>query len=145
MSLLALPTELLEKIVITTDPCTSSRQAIRLTCRTLCDVATPFVFEHFYIDFAKIETHKSHTIRFLKELSQGRRLARFIRSLYFLTSSGTYKPKFSGIWGAKTFSQRVGRLILAAVLQMQGLQEFHVWNRRRHSLRTIPWFDPPVD
>ncbi|KAK0439510.1 uncharacterized protein EV420DRAFT_1583609 [Desarmillaria tabescens] len=76
--------------------------------------------------------HRSRTIRFLKELSQGRRLARFIRSLYFLTSSGNYKPKFSGIRDAisllknkETFFERVGRLILAAVLQMQGVREFH--------------------
>ncbi|KAK0468617.1 hypothetical protein IW261DRAFT_1518429 [Armillaria novae-zelandiae] len=41
MSLLTLPPELLEKIVIIADPHSSTGQAIRLTCRTLCDVSTP--------------------------------------------------------------------------------------------------------
>ncbi|KAK0220783.1 hypothetical protein EDD85DRAFT_274763 [Armillaria nabsnona] len=129
MSLLALPTELLEKIVIITD-----RRAIRLTCKTLCDVATPLVFEHIYIDFRKIEMHKYRAIRFLKELSQGRRLSRFVRSLYFVTSNGIDKPKFSLrdaflLWKNKEpFFEKVGKLILAAVLQMRGLQEFH-WKK----------------
>ncbi|KAK0421671.1 hypothetical protein EV421DRAFT_1873783 [Armillaria borealis] len=126
MSLLALPTELLEKIVIITD-----RRTIRLTCKTLCDVATPLVFEHISIDFTKIEMHKSRAIRFLKELSHGRRLARFVRSLYFITSNGTDKPKFSLrdalslLKNKETFFERVGKLILAAVPHMQGLQQFH--------------------
>ncbi|KAK0220768.1 hypothetical protein EDD85DRAFT_274392 [Armillaria nabsnona] len=131
MSLLELPTELLEEIVITTDPRTSSRRAIRLTCKTLCDVATPLVFEHLYIDFTKIEKHNysSDAIRFLMGLSQGRRLARSVRSLYFLTSSSNHKfhPRdVLSLWKNKrTFFALVGTLILTAVQQMRGLRAFH--------------------
>ncbi|PBK94200.1 hypothetical protein ARMGADRAFT_1164518 [Armillaria gallica] len=145
MSLLELPTELLEEIVITTDPRTSSGRAIRLTCKTLCDVATPLVFEHLYIDFTKIEKHNynSDAIRFLMELSQGRRLARFVRSLYFLTSSGSHKKKFRlrdvlSVWkNKKTFFDIVGMLILIAVQQMRGLRAFH-W---RNPDRAWMWTD----
>ncbi|KAK0200126.1 hypothetical protein DFS33DRAFT_1359108 [Desarmillaria ectypa] len=132
MSLLVLPAELLERIVMSMDPRAGSSRAIRLTCRTLCDVATPFVFERFYINLTKMERDKSHTIRFLNELSRGRRLGRFIRSLYFCTSSASYKSNFGRLQDAlsffkntETFFARVGKLILAAVTEMQALQEFH--------------------
>ncbi|PBK68106.1 hypothetical protein ARMSODRAFT_1085714 [Armillaria solidipes] len=134
MSLLALPAELLEKIVTCVSPFygTSCHPAIRLTCRTLCDVATPFVFERFYIDLTKMEKEKSHAIHFLKELSQGRQLGRFIRALYFRTSSGGHKSNLSGFWdvlkNGETFFETISKLILAAVPQMQALKEFH-WQK----------------
>ncbi len=78
-----------------------------------------------------MEKEKSHTIHFLKELSQGRRLGRFIRALYFCTSSGDHKSNLSGFWVAlsllkngETFFETISKLILAAVLQMHALKEF---------------------
>ncbi|KAK0184402.1 hypothetical protein F5146DRAFT_1075482 [Armillaria mellea] len=110
---------------------TSGYPAIRLTCGKLCDVATPFVYERFYVDLTKMEKEKADSIYFLKELSQGRRLGRFIRALYFRTSSSGNKSNLSGFWEAisllkngETFFETIAKIILAAVPQMQALKEF---------------------
>ncbi|KAK0214314.1 hypothetical protein IW262DRAFT_1405550 [Armillaria fumosa] len=133
MSLLVLPVQVLEKIVKSTDLRTGSRRAIRLTCKTLCDVATPLVFEQFYINFTRMESDRSHAICFLNELSQGRRLARFIRALYFRTFPADSKSNFKGLrnvlhslWkNGDTFDGTIGKLILAAVPQMDALERIH--------------------
>ncbi|KAK0432369.1 hypothetical protein EV421DRAFT_1849202 [Armillaria borealis] len=132
MSLLGLPDKVLEKIVISADPRTGSRRAIRLTCKKLCDVATPLVFEQFYINFTRMARDKSHAIHFLNELSKGRQLARFIRALYFRTLPADSESNVKGLRGVlslfkkrDTFYGTIGKLILAAVPQMETLEKIH--------------------
>ncbi|KAG7447009.1 uncharacterized protein BT62DRAFT_1075739 [Guyanagaster necrorhizus] len=133
MSLLNFPDEILEKIVINTDLRTGSRQAIRLTCKNLCDVATPLIFEQFYINFTQMARDSSHTIRFLRELSKGRRLAKFIRALYFRmlptdskSNSKSLRNMLASLWkNGDTFYGTIGSLILAAVSQMDALERIH--------------------
>ncbi len=77
-----------------------------------------------------MERDKSHAIHFLKELSQGWRLARFIRALYFRTLPAGSKSNFKGLrdvleslWKNRdTFYGTIGKLILAAVPQMDALE-----------------------
>ncbi|PBK68107.1 hypothetical protein ARMSODRAFT_1085715 [Armillaria solidipes] len=130
MSILALPAELLEKIVI--EAGYGNYQAIRLTCRVLCDVATPFVFENLHINLRYIESNRSKATAFLKELSRGRQLARFVRVIHFQSFMMHNKPNLTQLWGAislfkkePTFYRTVCNLLLAAVPLMQSLERFH--------------------
>ncbi|KAK0432362.1 hypothetical protein EV421DRAFT_1849173 [Armillaria borealis] len=130
MSILALPAELLEKIVV--EAGYGNYQAIRLTCRVLCDVATPFVFESLHINLRYIEYNRSQSIAFLKELSRGRQLARFVRVIHFHSFMMHNKPNLTRLWGAislfkkePTFYRTVCNLLLAAVPLMQSLERFH--------------------
>ncbi|KAK0439506.1 uncharacterized protein EV420DRAFT_1769426 [Desarmillaria tabescens] len=129
MSILALPPELLEKITFQVG--CRGYQAMRSTCRVLCDVATPFVFENLHINFEYIESHRSEAKSFLKELSNGRRLARFVRSIHFQSTMMHRRPKIAQVWNAitllgkqNTFYRTVGNLLLAAVPLMQSLEYF---------------------
>ncbi|KAK0184411.1 hypothetical protein F5146DRAFT_1075498 [Armillaria mellea] len=102
-------------------------------CKNLCDVATPLVFERFYINFMWMEEDKSHAIHFLNELSQGRRLARFIRALYFRilpSNSGSNSKGLQNVLESlsknrDTFYRTIGKLVLAAVAQMDALERIH--------------------
>ncbi|KAK0220756.1 hypothetical protein EDD85DRAFT_863374 [Armillaria nabsnona] len=132
MSILSLPVELLEKIVFKAGYSNySTYTAIRLTCRVLCDIATPFVFEKLYINFSNIKSSRPEETAVLRELSSGRRLARFVRVVHFQTSITHHKPKLNRIWGAMslfkketTFHRTVSNLLLAAVPLMQSLEHF---------------------
>ncbi|KAK0220772.1 hypothetical protein EDD85DRAFT_863433 [Armillaria nabsnona] len=143
MSLLVLPAELLEKIVACDPPSygNSWHPVIRLTCRTLCDVATPFVFKHLCINLKTMEKNKSHAIAFLKELSQGQRLGRFVQVLRLHSISYDYSSKPNFLEGLRytislSRNKDIGKLMLAAVSQMQGLQEFHWMMRGRVVIRS---------
>ncbi|SJL15897.1 uncharacterized protein ARMOST_19405 [Armillaria ostoyae] len=59
---------------------------------------------------------KSHAIHFLNELSKGRQLARFIRALYFHTLPANSELNVKGLRG---------KLIVAAVPQMETLEKLH--------------------
>ncbi len=76
-----------------------------------------------------MEGDKSHAVAFLKELSQGQRLGRFVQVLRLqsICYDYSFKPNFlEGLRHTISLSRNknIGKLMLAAVSQMQALQEF---------------------